>query len=88
MAPKKGGGFGDALLTGTAFYAASKARTFPGFLGSFAQYSVIILAIFLAVWFVAKALRIEYFDECAAVGGPSAGGDQKCTTAAGNVRIY
>jgi hypothetical protein len=52
------------LLTGTAFYAASKAKTFPGFLWSFAQYAVIILAIFVAVWFVAKALRIEYFDEC------------------------
>jgi hypothetical protein len=89
MAPsKKGGGFGEALLTGTALFAATKARTYPGFLWSFAQYSLVLLAIFVGVWLVAKALRIEYFDECAAVGGPSTGGDQKCTTAAGNVRIY
>jgi hypothetical protein len=88
MAVKKGGGIGEALLTGTAIFAATKARTYPGFLLSFAKYGVILLAIFLAVWLVMKALRVEYFDECSAVGGPSAGGDQKCTTAAGNVRIY
>jgi len=88
MASKKGGGIGEALLTGTAIFAATKARTYPGFLLSFAKYGLVLLAIALAVWIVAKALRIEYFDDCAAVGGPSAGGDQKCTTAAGNVRIY
>jgi hypothetical protein len=85
---KKGGGLGNALLTGTAIFAASKAKTYPGFLMSFAQYALILLAIGVAVWLVAKALRIEYFDECSAVGGPSPGGDQKCTTAAGNTRIY
>lgn len=85
---KRGGGVGEALLTGTAIFAATKARTYPGFLWSFTKYGLILLALFLGVWLVAKALRIEYFDECAAVGGPSAGGDQKCTTAAGNVRIY
>jgi hypothetical protein len=85
---KRGGGLGDALLTGTAIFAATKARTYPGFLWSFAQYGLILLAISLAVWLIAKALRIEYFDECASVGGPSPGGDKKCTTAAGNVRIY
>ncbi len=85
---KRGGGLGDALLTGTAIFAATKAKTYPGFLTSFAKYGLVLLAIFLAVWVVMKALRIEYFDECSAVGGPSPGGDQKCTTAAGNVRIY
>ena len=85
---KKGGGLGNALLTGTAIFAASKARTYPGFLWSFAQYGLVLVAIGLAVWVVAKALRIEYFDECAAVGAPSEGGDKKCTTAAGNVRLY
>jgi hypothetical protein len=85
---KRGGGVGEALLTGTAIFAATKARTYPGFLMSFAKYGLILLALFLGVWLVAKALRIEYFDECAAVGGPSPGGDQKCTTAAGNTRIY
>ncbi len=85
---KKGGGLGEALLTGTAIFAASKAKTYPGFLWSFGQYALILLAIGLGVWLVAKALRLEYFDEGAAVGGPSPGGDKKCTTAAGNVRIY
>lgn len=88
MTKRTGGGLGDALLTGTALFAATKAKTYPGFLWSFAQYAVILVAIGLAVWVVAKALRIEYFDECSAVGGPSPGGDKKCTTAAGNVRIY
>ena len=85
---KRGGGVGEALLTGTAIFAATKAKTYPGFLLSFAKYGVILLAIGLGVWLVMKALRVEYFDECSAVGGPSPGGDQKCTTAAGNVRIY
>ena len=56
MSKQKGGNIYGALWTGTAFFAASKARTYTDFLKSFAMYSVVVIAIMLAGWFIARAL--------------------------------
>lgn len=56
MAKQKGGNLYGALWTGTAFFAASKARTYTDFLKSFAMYSLVVIAIMVAGWFLMSAL--------------------------------
>jgi hypothetical protein len=55
MTAKKGGSIGvvEGLWAGTAFFAATKAKTYSGFLTSFLVYAVILM-VFLAVvaWFL------------------------------------
>ena len=58
MSKQKGGNVFGALWTGTAVFAATKSRTFADFLKSFAMYSVIVIAIMLAGWFLARALGL------------------------------
>lgn len=58
---QKGGNLYGALWTGTAFFAASKARTYTDFLKSFAMYSLVVIAIMVAGWFVLRALGREGF---------------------------
>jgi isoleucyl-tRNA synthetase len=58
MAKQKGGNLYGALWTGTAFFAASKAKTYVDFLKSFAMYSVVVIAIMVAGWFIASALGL------------------------------
>lgn len=61
MAKQKGGNLYGALWTGTAFFAASKARTYTDFLKSFAMYSLVVIAIMVAGWFLMSALGREGF---------------------------
>ena len=58
---QKGGNIYGALWTGTAFFAASKARTYTDFLKSFAMYSVVVIAIMLAGWVIMRAIGREGF---------------------------
>jgi hypothetical protein len=47
----KGGGLTEALWAGTAVFAATKAKTYSGFLVSVAIYSVILMVILaLGAW--------------------------------------
>lgn len=48
MAKKGGAGVVEGLWAGTAFFAASKARTFAGFITSFLVYAAVLI-VFLAV---------------------------------------
>lgn len=48
----KGGSLIGALEVGTAFYAAKNARSFTGFLKSFAFYAVILILIGFALTYV------------------------------------
>jgi hypothetical protein len=56
MAHQKGGNLFGALWTGTAFFAASKARSYTGFLKSFAMYSVVVIALMVAAAYIAQML--------------------------------
>jgi hypothetical protein len=59
MALKKGGGLMAGLWTGTAVFAANKARTFTGFLTNFFGYSlVLIVGLFVVMWLL-KILGIR-----------------------------
>ena len=55
---QKGGNLFGALWTGTAFYAASKAKSYTGFLKSFAMYSLVVIALMVVAYFVAGALGL------------------------------
>ena len=56
MAVKKGGGIIEGLFTGTAFFAASNANTFAGFVASFLLYSIVLIIGFMAVAWVLKTV--------------------------------
>ena len=62
--PKKGGNIVSGLWTGTAVFAAMKARSFGGFVKSYLWYGIILLLGIAVVVYVAQALglvRIERF---------------------------
>lgn len=56
MSKQKGGNIFGALWTGTAFFAASKARTYADFLKAFAMYSVIVIALMVVAAYVVQML--------------------------------
>ena len=56
---QKGGNLFGALWTGTAFYAASKAKSYTGFLKSFAMYSLVVIALMVVAYYVASALGLS-----------------------------
>lgn len=85
MAPKKGGSWGNALMTGTAVFSAMKAKDFQGFLISFLKYSLVIVLLGAVVMVVLRLVGMERFSVPLA---PSKEGDEKLTTPAGNVIMY
>jgi hypothetical protein len=85
---QKGGNFVSALWTGTAFFAASRAKTFTGFLGDFLKYAIIIVLIMLAFWMVLGVLGVARYEGFMVPVKPSAEGDEKLRTPAGNVIMY
>ena len=61
MAGKKGGsGIVEGLWAGTAVYAATKARTFGGFLQSFLMYAVVLIVLIAAAGWVLNAAGIQW----------------------------
>ncbi len=101
--PEKGGkqngsGVFEGLWTGTAIFAALKARNFTGFLKSYAWYALILIVGLGVAFFIAKSLGLVSIEKFGGqfnyppcpkvINGPSPQGDQKCTTEAGDVRIY
>lgn len=82
----KGGGVVEALWSGTAVFAAVKAKSYRGFLQSFAIYAVVLILILVVIGLILQALglRMERFVPVA----PSKEGDAKYTTPAGNVVLY
>jgi hypothetical protein len=93
MAPKKnGGGLMEGLWTGTAFFAASNAKTFADFVGQFLLYSLVLIVGFMLVAWV---LRLVTGKEMFSVGqiqcppgsspGKCPGSDTEgCVTPSGN----
>ena len=56
MPAKKGGGLLEGLWTGTAFFAASNAKTFAGFVGNFLVYSLVLVVGFMIVALVLRTV--------------------------------
>lgn len=56
MAGKKGGGLMEGLWTGTAFFAASNAKTFAGFVTNFLVYALVLIVGFMVVAWVLRLL--------------------------------
>lgn len=56
MAKGKGGGLVEGLWTGTAFFAASNAKTFAGFVTNFLVYSLVLIVGFMLVAWVLRTL--------------------------------
>jgi hypothetical protein len=92
MPSKKGGGLMEGLWTGTAFFAASNARTFAGFVGNFLVYSLVLIVGFMVVaWVLRLVTGREMFTvaeiPCPAGSRPGTcpGTNTKgCVTPAGN----
>ena len=88
----KGGGLIEVLWTGTAFFAASRAKTFTGFVGNFLMYAVVLIIGFVVVSVVLKAVTgKEMFSvgeiQCPPGSRPGTcpGSNTKgCVTASGN----
>lgn len=99
MAKRKGGAVGitEALWAGTAVFAATKSKTYTGFITSVLIYGVILVLFLAAATWVMKALGIQMregmangaFGQCPNGGSPTTqtDGTTKCVTAAGNIDI-
>jgi hypothetical protein len=57
---KKGGaGVVEGLWAGTAFFAATKARSFTGFITSFVIYAVILMVVIAGATWLLKTLGLS-----------------------------
>ncbi len=84
---QKGGDMFETLFaSGVGAYAAKNSSSMGGLLWTLVKYALVIVAIVLAVYVVLGLLRIgtETFVPVA----PSAEGDKKVVTPAGNVILY
>jgi hypothetical protein len=69
MPPKKGGsGIVEGLWAGTAVFAATKARTFSGFLQSFVIYAIVLMVLIAVAAWVAKAVGLELREKMTDIG--------------------
>jgi hypothetical protein len=95
MAPKKGGsGIVEGLWAGTAVFAATKAKTFAGFITSFLVYAVVLMAVLAVGVMVLKALGIQWREKMTDIGAiqcqagetetPDCYGERGCTKPSGN----
>lgn len=84
---QKGGNILDTMVAvGVGAYAAKSSSTFSGLLWKLATYGLILVAILIAVYAVLRVLRIS--TETFVPLAPSAEGDKKVVTPAGNVILY
>jgi len=84
------GGFLDMttmVSSGIGAYAAKKSNNMTGLLGTLAKYALVIIGIVLAIYVVAALLKVASIEQFVPVS-PSAEGDKKVTTPAGNVIMY
>ncbi len=85
----KGGedGFiGNMFAAGVGAYAAKNSTSMGGLLWTLAKYALVIIGILIAVYVVLGLLRIG--TETFVPTVPSAEGDKKVVTPAGNVIMY
>jgi hypothetical protein len=69
MANKKGGsGIVEGLWAGTAFFAATKAKTFPAFITSFLMYAVVLIVFIAVGMWVLKTLGLQVREKMTDIG--------------------
>lgn len=95
--PKKGGaGIVEALWAGTAVFAATKAKSYTGFITSVVIYGIVLILVLAAANWVMKSLGIQMkegmmngaFGQCPNGGTPTMrDGATVCVTGGGNVDI-
>jgi hypothetical protein len=78
MAGKKGGGLMEGLWTGTAFFAASNAKTFAGFVGNFLVYSLVLVVGFMLVAWVLRTVTGREMFSVAQIQCPPGSSPGKC----------
>lgn len=93
---KKGGSIGvvEGLWAGTAFFAATKAKTYTGFIVSFLFYAVILLVVLAVGMWLLKTLGLQMRERMTDIGAiqcqagetetPDCYGERGCTRASGN----
>ena len=84
------GGFLDVttvISSGIGAYAAKKSGNMKGLLWTLAKYALVIIAIVLGVQVVSSLLKIASVEQFVPIS-PSAEGDKKVMTPAGNVIMY
>lgn len=84
------GGFLDIttmVSAGVGAYAAKKSGSMSALLLTLAKYALVVIGIVLAVYVVASLLKVASVERFVPVA-PSAEGDKKVVTPAGNVIVY
>lgn len=84
------GGFLDLttmVSSGIGAYAAKKSGNMTGLVWTLAKYALVIIGIVLAVQVVAALLKFASVEQFVPIS-PSAEGDKKVMTPAGNVIMY
>jgi hypothetical protein len=92
---KKGGSVGivEALWAGTAVFAATKARSYSGFVTSVVVYGLILIVVLAAASWVMKTIGLRPLEkfsvaeiQCQAGETPTSdcGGEQGCVKPSGN----
>ncbi len=84
----------EGLWAGTAFFAASKAKTFPAFITSFLVYAVVLIVVIAAGMWVLKTLGLQMREQMTDIGAiqcqagevetPDCYGERGCTKPSGN----
>jgi hypothetical protein len=93
-AKKGGSGIVEGLWAGTAFFAASKAKTFTGFITSFLVYAVILIVVIAVGMWVLKTLGLQMREKMTDIGAiqcqagetetPDCYGEKGCMKPSGN----
>ena len=88
----KGGLDGDSVVSnvftaGIGAYAAKNSNSMGELLWTLAKYSLVIVAIFVAIYLVSWLIGLARRDHFVPTG-PSREGDEKVMTPAGNVIMY
>ncbi len=85
---QKGGDFiSDVWAGGIGAYAAKNSNSIGELIWTLVKYSLVILAILLAIFLVSWLISLATTERFVPIA-PSAEGDEKVTTPAGNVIMY
>lgn len=96
MPAKKGGSVGvvEGLWAGTAVFAATKAKTYSGFIGTFLLYSVVLVVFLTVAMWLLKTLGLQAREKMTDIGAiqcqpgemetPDCYGERGCTKPSGN----
>jgi hypothetical protein len=82
---KKGGAFIETMVaSGIGAYAAKSSSSMKGLMWTLGKYVLVVLLVSFLIMFVLRAMSTENFVPIT----PSAKGDEKVTTPAGNTILH